>query len=192
MSDKVRLVNWFSQKYSSIAAITTPAMISWSNSNSVEFCQVFREPRNSSFPYWEKQHVILEYIYDCDAILWLDSDCLIVDKKKTVNELMESKSDITFGCDSNGLCAGIFVIKTSGLDILKAWITCGQIGDDSFQDQTTIKTMVSLFPAVASRISTRPWIHDASINPDNPFVYHSYGLGGSETSVKRLRERLLQ
>ena len=182
-----RLITWYSDSYRRIADITVPRMGLWSARNNITFSFVVREPFSLRYPYWTKLDVVREAISVSDTVIWMDADMLIIDMNRTVDDLTNSYAELVLAKDFNGICAGMFMLKKSGFDLLNAWITAGQIDDDPFQDQGTIKEIVKHFPSFAKRTATEDWIIDDVYKPENPFAFHSWGRNGSDDSAASLK-----
>jgi protein-tyrosine phosphatase len=91
-------------------------------------------------PYWRKLELVMQNFHDCDYLLWIDADCMIIDMNRKLESLIDG-SDF-FITKEDCVQAGCFFIKNTKetSNFLKYWWDKGEISNhwETYQDYTNI------------------------------------------------------
>ena len=169
----------------------------------VQLCASHGMERRRS-PSWYKVGFILQELANCEWFLWADADALIVNKDFQLDSLVQPGKDLLLSSDSEGYCAGVFMIRNSAwsFDLLRAWLFCGELSDDvpfriphrnRISDQGALVALLKCFPRISDRTAAIPT--EVIQNPECPhcpdaFMMHYWGncLGPDYAVIRKAVE----
>lgn len=140
-------------------------------------------------PSWRKVGCVMHELVNCEWLLWVDADALIVNRDFKLESLVKADKDLLLSSDSCGYCAGVFMIRNTAwsFDLLRAWLFCGELSEDvpfggplrnRLSDQGSLVALIKCFPGIADRVGAIPT--EVVQNPECPyhpdaFMVHYWG-----------------
>src|SRR5512139_3487726 len=139
--------------------------------------------------YWEnwkgqfdKLAELLKYINDYDYVIWLDSDCCIVDLDFEIEPALKKWSTpatrLWIAQDWNGLCGCFIVMKSCqwSIDLLRTIVFMGNVRYNFGEfEQGALKAIFASYPKHSWRFSLLPSsiVADQTMTPlPIPFIWH--------------------
>lgn len=93
----VCLITGFNQEYHEISKITIPNFVEYSNIHSIDL-HISTKNLNPNIHWgWNKFHIIKEIINQYSWIVWIDIDCLFINKTKDIRELIDDDYSLVIG-----------------------------------------------------------------------------------------------
>lgn len=151
----------------------------WCAARGISFEAHTKAPIPSMHPSWNKLRLVLDALEHHEVVWWVDSDITVA---RTNATLPDSKFDLVFSTDWNGLCAAMFRARATEWtkNFLRAALFLGDVRDhDAFGkgcgvkwEQNTMKLLLQEFPSCYSHVSFLPsgtvadrdWRHGSASN----------------------------
>ncbi len=145
-------------------------------------------------PYFAKLSLILSELNRWrDIVVWLDSDCFIFDKTKTVADLnlgAIGSKPVSVSTDSSGVCAGMMVFKPCDFtrDLVRTWLFLGNDYKSITQgyptDQDTLKDLLH-YPVVNDGIAriSQDVVSNQEHIPAKPFIHHYWATNKDQVKL---------
>jgi len=121
---------WYDENIASFADINYKINKAYCNKNNIDLIRCNLRRQSNRSPHWEKNPLLLEYIYNYDYVIWLDADAhFYIDSKNIIDFINDYKSyNFIFSKDipsfmKNGINTGFFIVKNTqySIDFLKKW-----------------------------------------------------------------------
>jgi len=153
---------------------------------------------------WNKLMAVCSQMDDCDWIMWLDADIVLMRQDIKLEEIVNTFSwnkPLLISLDKWGVCFGAFLVKNCAwskalFDLLPMLGTVDPVGPFGTRDaweQNAIKCLMQFFPDFRSKISFIPeWLicnQDSDFWPD-AWMKH-YWAAGKVAVLETVRERML-
>lgn len=137
-------------------------------------------------PYFNKIKLLRRHMESADYLLWLDSDCLIVDQEFRIEYLIQPKFPMLISQDSAGVCAGAFLLKNClwSHRLLETWDFLGVLDR---HDQNTLKAMMQ-FPHVSAGINriAESIISNRESKVKSAFVHHYWASAYAQEDLEKI------
>jgi hypothetical protein len=123
---KVAIVTLETREMKELLSIHNNSFMNYANYHGYKYIFFDKYESLKNLPiYWQKLEILLEILKDKnnDYVMWVDSDTLVAHPRVSLNIILnQSDSSIFIGKDepykdTNGFCAGIFIIKNNDIGI---------------------------------------------------------------------------
>jgi hypothetical protein len=91
------LVVNYDYRYKEIASITIPNILNYCNKHSLDFYKSEQQFVNEKYNPWNKLLLIRKILHLYDWIFYIDTDCLIVNSNKKINQFIDDNYSIVIG-----------------------------------------------------------------------------------------------
>lgn len=113
-------------------------LLEYTNKHNYELVYKFDNWEHSNrHPFWRKLELVMQNLYDCDYLMWIDADCMFIDINRKLESLIDN-SDL-FITKEDYIQAGCFLIKNTKetSEFLKYWWDKGEIENhwESYKDE---------------------------------------------------------
>lgn len=193
------LVTGFNDLYYDIAKNSIPNFLNYCNIHNVDLHISTKNYYNEKYNWgWNKYKIIDNVIDSYEWILWIDIDCLFVDRKKDIRSLIDNNYSLIIGENKNApdwyvedksyIENGVFLIKNDnfGKNMLNRFMT--DPIDHPWHDQYKMILELRNNEIFNKRTKKLDLIEinaiDGIVN-DSCFIYHCAG-GSSKTIVEKI------
>ena len=108
----------------------------YSNRHGYTFIAKFNDWKESDrYFYWRKLEMILDNIESCDYLVWIDTDCIVTNQTKKIEDLVEDDFDLVI-TEDDGLQASVMILKNTlwCIELLHEWWDMGNIRHSSWKE----------------------------------------------------------
>lgn len=195
------LITGFNQEYHEISKITIPNFIEYCNIHSIDL-HISTKDLNPNIHWgWNKYYVINEILSQYDWIIWIDVDCLFIDKKISLRDYIDDDYSLILGENKNPpfwytedksyIENGVFLLKSD--EYGKKMLDCFMDGyvEHPWYDQ--YKMILELRKNEWIRNKTKKLdlikinaIDDLKFKKEDMFIYHCSG-GSSKTISEKIQ-----
>lgn len=185
MSQRRIIIQASDVKYASMAAVTSPAMRVWAESNGWDY--TFDRLPDVDNPYRSRYQLILGLLHRYDTVMWLDTDIV----PRTNRDLIyQTNKAVCASVDYNGWCAGATIWHSCQA---ARWIIEGIVlGTPNVRfanDQDAMKTLFAI-PWVGQNVGAIPQTEINNPCSDRdviPVMSHWWSNKDYDSSLGRLR-----
>ena len=124
-------------------------------------------------PSWSKVYWLIKYLDNFDWVFWMDTDTIILEFKRKLEEYIDESKDIIF-CRDHGnqtFCAGLFLIRRSSFSyrfLYNAWALRFKYSEHTWEQNAfhelyarpEVAERVLLLPAIAFNMYPEEWTTD--------------------------------
>jgi len=196
------LVTGFNCQYYDIATITLPNFIDYANKHNID---IHISTKNLYEKYnwtWNKYHIINDVILNYKWILWIDIDCLFINKNKNIKNIIDENYSLIlsenknvpqwYTEDTSYIENGVFLLKndTIGRDMLNYFIKDSAPVDHPWHDQYKMIVGLRTNSILNEKTKKLPLIElnaidDYNFKKEDMFIYHVAG-GSSKTLNEKI------
>ena len=186
--DGLTLVTLNDEVMAAVAGITAPRLSQYANRHHYALLRYEKLLDPSRHASWNKILAVRNALLtrQSEWVMWMDADAMVMDLDFPATRLIDDKVDLIFGCDYNGMNAGIFLIRYCdwSLRFLESTYFLGECyadpdGYNPLWEQSTFKHLIVHFPEVEQRVKILP---QAAMNSDGgtykegDFILHLAGV----------------
>lgn len=200
---KICIVTGYDDNYNEIVSISLPNFIEYCDKHNIDL-HISKKNLNRNMHYgWNKFSILKEILPIYDWLVWIDADCVFVDKQRDIRDLIDEDYSIIIGNNVNSpdwylddkshIENGVFLLKNNevGFLILDRCLSEPKI-NHPWEDQ--YKMIVELrnefFKTHVKKIDLKQinGIHNMNFKKEELFIYHC--AGGNTISVSKKAELL--
>lgn len=139
---KICIATLFNKGYNKIAEITTPNMSEYARKHGYDFLSSMKKYDDRPTA-WQKIPLIYDLLGIYDWVVWLDTDCLIVDFSYKLEDFIDENYSLILGY-SHQIETGVFFMKNTeaSRQILEMTYNKTQFINDGAWEQTAMKHLL--------------------------------------------------
>lgn len=201
---KIKVVMLYDEGRAMLGDISAPLAQAYALKHGYEFV-CYRSLFNPKQPAsWNKITAVRSQMDDCDWLLWLDADALLLRDDLKIEDVVKTFSwnkPLLISLDKWGVCFGVFLIKNCAwskalfemLPHLGSIVPADPFDTHDTWEQNAIKCLMHFFPDFRSKISFIPeWMicnQDSNFWPDAWMIHYWAAL--NPVGLEGLRQRML-
>ena len=119
---KIKVITAYDKNYENIAKNSQVVLQKYCEKHGYQLCRKIITNFDRPAPWYKLEAILLEMEDDCEYLLWLDADTLILNTNKKIEEIITNEKFIFISRDKNfSINSGIFILKNNDYtnDILR-------------------------------------------------------------------------
>lgn len=193
---KICIVTGYDSNYHELVKVSLPNYIEYCNIHSVDL-HISKKNSDVHVHYgWNKFHILKEILPNYDWVIWMDADCVFVNKQKDIRSLIDENYSLIIGNNTNPpdwytedtsyIENGVFLLKNDhiGSLILDRCLS-GEKINHPWVDQ--YKMIIELKDEILNKhvkkieLKEINGIHNLNFKKEEIFIYHC--AGGNTISI---------
>lgn len=190
------IVTGYDKNYKEIAKVSLPNFVEYCEIHSIDL-HISKKNINPNIHYgWNKFQILKEILPNYDWVIWIDSDCVFVNKSRDIRDLIDENYSLIIGNNINPpdwyteddcyIENGVFLLKNNDIGNL---ILDRCLSKPTFnhpwvdQYKMIVELSHSLFNKHIKKIDLKEinGIHNMNFKRDEIFIYHC--AGGNTISI---------
>lgn len=185
---RIGIVNFFDANYNEVGAISVPNKEAYAKQHGYDYLLSHETLEPSRPASWNKLRLMQKHIQEYDWLWWNDTDTLIMNPERCLEDLTDTNFPVIVGSDDWGINCGNFLIQRApDIDtILEEWWNKDDEVEHPWWEQRALMELMRISPRWANRVKILP---EAAMNShvdhyrEGDFLIHFAGFGRNKQSL---------